>query len=104
MTTEAIVTVSDNIPFPTVTVNNGTEFRIRNDSPNLHQIHGPGNQRASADAADYSADGGAFPHENTGAGHNQNEFYAVKPDPGTYSWYGHNFGSAGDAVNFTVNP
>jgi hypothetical protein len=103
MTTEAIVTVSDVIPFPAVTIKGGTEFRIRNDSANPHMIHGPGNQRASTDAADFSADGGAFPHENTGgAGHAMGEFYAVKPDPGTYSWYGHNFGAAGDAVNLTV--
>ena len=105
MTAAAVVTIGDTIPFPVVTIKQGTEFRIRNDSDpaqNNRMIHGPGNQDHATDPND-STNTGAFPHESTGgAGHAQGDYYAVKPDQGTFSWYGHNFGSAGDAVNLTV--
>lgn len=105
MTAAPVVTVSDNIPFPAVTIKQGTEFRIRNDSDpaqDNRMIHAPGAQTHAADPHD-STNTGAFPHESTGGpGHIKGDYYAVKPDQGVYGWYGHNFGSAGDQVNLTV--
>ncbi len=106
MTAAAVVTIGDSLPFPAVTIRQGTEMRFRNDSDpveNNRLIHANGAQTHAADPHD-STNTGDFPHESTGGpGHAKGDYYAVKPDQGTYPWYGHNFhNQAADTVVLTV--